>query len=96
MRGSRASPAAPLVLAAGRDARVPESIHLRARLRLETPMAAVGVFRLRSLADREVDPIRMRRARPPAVAEPVIAAADLDDFERLHDRIIEALGRGNV
>ena len=59
-------------------------------------MAAKGLLGLRSLADGEIDPIRMRRPRPFAIAEPVIAAADLHDVKRLHDRIIEALGGGNV
>jgi hypothetical protein len=34
--------------------------------------------------------------RPLAIAEPVIAAADLDDIERLHDGVVEPLGGGNV
>jgi hypothetical protein len=38
----------------------------------------------------------MVRARPLAVSEPVVAAADLHDVERLHDRIVEALGRVHV
>jgi hypothetical protein len=33
---------------------------------------------------------------PFAVAEPTVAAADLDDVERLHDRVVEPLGGGEV
>src|SRR4051812_26101874 len=75
---------------------VPERVHLGAPLRLKTPVAAEGFLGLWALADGEIDPVRIGRACPLAVAEPVVAAADLDDFERLHDRIVEPLGRGDV
>src|SRR5882724_5588380 len=85
-----------VVGAAGGNAGVPERVDLGPPLRLETPVAAKGVVRLRTLADGEIDAIRMRGARPLTIAEPAVAAADLDDVERLHDRIIEPLGRGDV
>src|SRR5579871_1344557 len=85
-----------LVAAASSNAGVPERIDLLARFGLEAPMAAIGLLRLRPLADGEIDTVRMRRPRPFAIAEPVLAASDLHDVERLHDRIIEALGGGNV
>src|SRR6478752_2122980 len=53
--------------------------------RLEAPVAAVGFFRLRPLADGEIDAVRIGGARPFAVAQPIVSAADLDDAERLHD-----------
>src|SRR6266481_1224652 len=71
-----------VVGAAGRDAGVPERINLGPPLRLEAPAAAEGVIGFCTLADGEIDPVRMRGARPLAVAEPVVAAADLDDIER--------------
>jgi len=33
---------------------------------------------------------------PLTIAEPADAAADLDDVERFHDRVVEALGCGKV
>jgi hypothetical protein len=36
----------------------------------------------------------MRRPRPFAIAQPVVAAADFYDAEHLHDGVVEALGRG--
>src|SRR5215475_13657228 len=85
-----------VVTAAGRDAGVPERIDLALPARLEAPVAAGGVFRLRPLADRDVDAIRVGRPRALAITEPVVAAADLDHAQRLHDGIVEALGGGDV
>src|SRR6185436_4885726 len=85
-----------VVGAAGGNAGVPERVHLGAPLRLEAPVAAEGFLGLRALADGEIDAVRVGRARPLAVTEPVVAAADLDDFERLHDRVVEALGGGDI
>src|SRR4051812_33348571 len=82
--------------AAGSDARVPERIALGPPLRLEAPVAAGALFRLLALVDRDVDPVRIGGARPFAVTQPVVAAADLDDVERLHDGVVEALGGGHV
>jgi hypothetical protein len=59
-------------------------------------VAAEGFLGLWALADGEIDPIRIGRARPLAVTKPIVTAADLDDFERLHDRVVEPLGRGKV
>ena len=78
------------------NAGAPERVHLLPPLRLEAPMPADRFFRPHALADGEIDPVRMVRTRPLAVTEPVVAAADLDDVERLHDRIIEPLGRMHV
>src|SRR5262245_2504819 len=85
-----------VVTAAGRDAGVPERIDLALPARLEAPMAAGGVLRLRPLADRDVDAVRIGRPRALAIAEPILAAADLDHAQRFHDGIVEALGRGDV
>src|SRR2546423_4617083 len=85
-----------IVAAAGLNAGVPERIDLGSPLRLEAPMAARAVLRFRTLVDRDVHPVRIRRARPLAITEPVLAAADLDHPERLHDRVIEALGGGKI
>src|SRR5689334_18981281 len=82
-----------LVGAACSDTGVPERVDLRARPRLEAPMTAERILGLRALADGEINAIRIRWPRPLAIAEPVLAAADLHHVERLHDRIIEALGR---
>jgi hypothetical protein len=64
--------------------------------RLEAPVAAEGLFGFWAFADREVDTLRKSGARPFAVTQPVIAAANLDNVERFHDRVLEALGRGNI
>ena len=85
-----------VVGAAGRDAGVPERIDLGSPLRLETPVAAEGVVGFHALADGEIDAVRLGGARPLAIAEPVVTAADLDDVECLHDGVIEPLGRGDV
>jgi hypothetical protein len=53
---------------------------------------AEGLIGFCALADREVDAFGIGGARPFAITEPVVAAADLDHLERLHDRVIEALG----
>ncbi len=47
-------------------------------------------------ADRDVDMLRMIRPRPFAIAQPVVAAPDLDDAQRRHDRIVERLSGRNV
>src|ERR1700681_3487005 len=65
--------------AAGGDAGIPERIDLGPPFRLEAPVAAGGVFRLRSLADRDVDAIGISRPRALAIAQPILAAADLYD-----------------
>src|SRR5260221_6334788 len=85
-----------VVGAAGGNVRIPERIDLGPPLRLAAPPAADGVVRLRTRADGEIDAVRMRGARPFAIAEPAVAAADLDDVERLHDGVVEPLGRGDV
>src|SRR5439155_3899299 len=85
-----------VVDAAGGDTRAPERVHLASRFRLEAPMPAGGLVRLRALVDGDVDAIRMLSVGPFAIAEPAVAAADLDDFERLHDRVVEPLGRGEI
>src|SRR4051794_812469 len=85
-----------VVGAAGGDAGVPERVDLGLPSRLEAPMAAERVFGFWALADGEVDPVRIGRARPLAVAEPVVSAADFDDAERFHDRVVEPLGGGDV
>src|SRR5689334_4811433 len=82
--------------AAGRDAGIPERIDLALPARLEAPVAAERFFRLRPLADRDVDTVRIGRPRPFAIAEPVLAATDLDHAECLHDGVVERLGRGDV
>jgi hypothetical protein len=84
----------PVVGAAGGDAGVPERVDVAARFGLEAPMPAGGFIRPRALVDGDVDAIRMVGVSAFAVAEPAVAAADLDDFERLHDRVVEVLGRG--
>src|SRR6185436_15691708 len=66
------------------------------RLPLEAPMPAAGLVRLRTAVDGDVDAIRILRVGPFAIAEPAVAAADLDDFERLHDRVVEAFGGREV
>ena len=38
----------------------------------------------------------MGGARALAITEPIVAPADLDHAERLHDRVVEPLGGGNV
>src|SRR5262252_8547687 len=86
----------PVVGAAGRDAGVPERIDLALPARLEAPVAAECFFRLRPLADRDVDAVRIGRPRPLAIAEPVLAPADFYDAERLHDGVVETLGRGDI
>jgi hypothetical protein len=85
-----------VVGAAGRNAGVPERVDLGAPLRFETPVTAEGVLGFWAFPDGEIDAIRIRRARPLAIAEPVVAAADLDDIERLHDRVVEPFRGGNV
>src|SRR6266576_1983595 len=74
---------------AGGYAGAPERVHLASRLCLEAPMPAGGFVRLRPPVDGDVDTIRMLRVGPFTVAEPPVAAADLDHVERLHDRIVE-------
>jgi hypothetical protein len=66
-----------VVAAAGGDAGVPEGIDLGPPLRLEAPVAAKGLVGFGALADGEVDAFRMGCARAFAIAQPVIAAADL-------------------
>src|ERR1700716_2252629 len=85
-----------VIAAAGGEAGVPESIHLRPPLRLEAPVPAKGLFGFGALADGEVDARRISATRAFAIAQPVIAAADLDDLKRFHDRVVEALGRGDI
>src|SRR5215510_15247985 len=68
----------PVVGAAGGDAGVPEGIDLTLPARLEAPVTAERFFGFRPLPDRDVDAIRIGRPRPLAIAEPVVAAADLD------------------
>src|SRR5262252_3752986 len=82
----------PVVGAAGGDAGVPEGIDLALPARLEAPVAAERFFRLRPLADRDVDAVRIGRPRALAIAEPVLAAAHLDHAKRLHNGVVEALG----
>src|SRR5665213_3175436 len=74
------------------DAGIPERIDLGAPPRLEAPMATDGIVRLRAFADRDINPLRMCRPGALAVAEPVVAATDLDDIKHLHDRVVETLG----
>ena len=81
-----------VIAAARRYSGVPEGIDLGPPLRLEAPVAADGVFRLRALADRDVDAIGMSRPRPLAIAQLVVAAADFYNAEHMHDRVVEALG----
>src|SRR5262245_29430982 len=85
-----------VVGAAGRDACIPEGIDLALPARLEAPVPAEGFFRLRALADREIDAVRIGGPRPLAIAQPVLATADLDHTKRLHDGVVEALGSGDV
>ena len=85
-----------VIAAAGGDAGVPEGIDLGPLLRLEAPVPAESVFGFGALADGEVDALRIGGARAFAIAQPVIVAADLDDIERLHDRVVEGLGGGDV
>src|SRR5216684_5379984 len=85
-----------VIAAAGGDAGIPEGIDLGPPLRLEAPVAAKGVFGLWPFADGEVDALGISGARAFAMAQPVIAAADLDDLKRFHDRVVEALGRGDI
>src|SRR5450631_3569793 len=85
-----------VVAAPGGDAGIPERIDLGPRLRLETPVPAEGVIGFGALADREVDAFRKSGACPFAIAQPVIAAADLDDLKRFHDRVVEGFGRGDI
>src|SRR5436190_1471439 len=86
----------PVIGAAGGHAGIPERIDLALPARLEAPVAACGVVRLLALADGDIDTIRIGRPGTFAVAEPILAAADLDDAKRFHDRIIEALGSRDV
>src|SRR5665213_401154 len=81
-----------VVVSAGCDAGIPERIDLGAPPRLEAPMATDGIVRLRAFADRDINPLRMCRPGALAVAEPVVAATDLDDIKHLHDRVVETLG----
>src|SRR5262245_36678765 len=85
-----------IIGAASRNAGVPEGIDLALPARLEAPVPAEGLFRLRALADRDIDAVRIGSPRPLAIAEPVLAPADLDHAERLHDGVVEALGSGDV
>src|SRR5437899_11163350 len=48
-----------VVDAAGGDTRAPERVHLASRFRLEAPMPAGGLVRLRALVDGDVDAVRM-------------------------------------
>jgi hypothetical protein len=68
-----------VIAAAGGDPRVPERIDLGPRLRLEAPVAARIRSGLRARVDGDVDPIRMVGTGAFAVAQPVVAAANLDD-----------------
>ena len=43
-----------------------------------------------------VKSIAMVGVGPLTIAEPAVAAADLDDVERFHDRVVEALGCGEI
>src|SRR3954470_9584166 len=99
----------PVVGAARGDTGVPERVDLVSRLRLEAPVAAGGLVGLRAAVNGDVDAIWMvgggtfaggeaagGAAGTFAVAEPAVAAADLDDFERFHDRVVETLGGGEV
>jgi len=72
-----AQPGPTVIAATGGDPRVPERVDLRARLRLETPVAARTRFGLRARVDGDVNPIRMVGAGAFAVAQPVVTAADL-------------------
>src|ERR1700730_15529975 len=85
-----------VIAAARRYSGVPEGIDLGPPLRLEAPVAAGGVFGFWGLADGEVDALRISGARALAIAQPVIAAADLDDLEHFHDRVVERLGGGDI
>ena len=85
-----------VVAAARCDACIPECINLGLPLRLEAPVTTGVLVGLRPFADRDVDAIRMSRPRAFAVAKPVVAATDFHDTQRIHDRVVEALGRGNV
>src|SRR5665213_2813342 len=85
-----------VIAAAGGNAGIPERVDLGPPFRLEAPVAAEGIFRLRALADRDIDAVRVGRPRPLVIAQPVLAAADLDDAERLHDGVVETLGGGDV
>src|SRR3954463_8657467 len=78
-----------VVGAASGNAGAPERVYLRLPLRLEAPMSADGLLRPDALADGEIDTARILGSCPLAITEPVVATADLDDVERLHDRIIE-------
>src|SRR4051795_11142798 len=85
-----------VVGAPGCDAGVPEGIDLGPPFRLETPVAAEGLVGLGAFANGEIDPVRISRSRALAIAQPIVAAANLDHFESLHDGVVEPLGRGDV
>jgi hypothetical protein len=84
-----AQPGGPVVLATSGDAGVPERVDLLAPLRLEAPVTTKGFLRSWPLADGEIDAVRIGWPRPLTIAEPVVAAADLDDIERLHNGVVE-------
>src|SRR3954449_10399992 len=64
--------------AAGGDTRTPERVDLAAPARLEAPMIPRGLLGVRTPIDRDVDAIGEVRPGPRAVAQPIIAATDLD------------------
>src|SRR6185369_4708443 len=72
---------------------IPERIDLALPARLETPVTAEGVFGLRALADRDIDAVGIGRPRPLAITKPILATANLHHAERMHDGVVEPLGR---
>jgi len=86
----------PIIRAAGGDAGAPERVDLVSRLCLEAPVPARGLVRFRAPVDGDADAIRILRVSPFTIAEPAVAAADLDHVERLHDRVVEPFGGGKV
>src|SRR4051794_5507883 len=88
-----AQPRRTIVTAASGNACTPERVDLNPCLRLETPVASVGVVWVRSLSNGKINPVRVIRSCAFAIAKPIITPAHLQNAKRGHDRIVKFLSR---